>query len=120
MSAETILVDVLESIAGDQVYAGVASDSGVTYPYITWTIAGGESTNFVDSQTSPSKRNGRYQINVWARRLDQAVAMARQVEAALRAKPELQTTVEGEIFADYEEDTKLHGTIQDFSFWTDR
>jgi hypothetical protein len=40
------------------------------------------------------------------------------VEDALRATVALQTTVIGEAIAIYEDDTKLRGTIQDFSFWT--
>jgi hypothetical protein len=48
---------------------------------------------------------------------DSAAALSRSVEDALRAYTALQTTVLDEPTALYEQDTRLYGTRQDFSFW---
>ena len=48
---------------------------------------------------------------------DSAAALSRSVEDTLRAYTALQTTVLDEPTAVYEQDTRLYGTRQDFSFW---
>lgn len=117
MSAEAIIRSTLSALVGDRIYPLVAP-TGTACPYITFQQVGGSAINFFDGAL-PGRRNGRYQVNVWAEGMPQAAALARQVEDALRVAPGLQTTVLGAPVADYEEDTELFGTMQDFSFWTD-
>jgi hypothetical protein len=117
MSAESIIFDTLRGLVGDRVFPDVGPE-GVARPYITFQQVGGASINFIDAAI-PSKRNGRFQLNVWADTRLQAATLARQVEDALRGVTALQTTVLGSPVADYEEDTKLYGAMQDFSLWTD-
>lgn len=117
MTAEAIIFATLRVLVADRVYPDVAPD-GVVRPYVTYQAVGGAALNFMDAAV-PSKRNGRFQVNVWADTRMQAATLARQVEDALRVAPGLQTTVIGAPVADYEEDTRLFGTMQDFSFWTD-
>ena len=115
MSFNTELFAALKTLVNNRVYPKVGP-VGVARPYITYARTGGASTNFVDP-TLPGKRNGRYQVNVWADTTEQADALALQVESILRLSPTLQTTVLGEPVDIYEADTKLHGTRQSFSFW---
>lgn len=116
MTTETLLVDALKTLVANRVYPDVGP-VGVLKPYITYQQVGGQPVNFLES-TTPSKSNGRFQINVWADTRAAAALLAKQVTAALRGTAALQTTVLGEPVATYEEDTKLRGTRQDFSFWT--
>lgn len=116
MTAESIIFDTLRGLVADRVFPDVAPE-GTVRPYITFQQVGGAAVNFIDA-TLPSKRNGRFQLNVWADTRLQAALIARQVEDALRVAPALQTTVLGAPVADYEADTKLYGTRQDFSAWT--
>lgn len=117
MSVESIIFSSLRSLVSDRVFPDVAPE-GAIRPYITYQQVGGEAINFVES-TVPNKANGRFQLNVWADSRMQASATARQVEAALRGVTALQTEVLGSPFSDYEPDTKLYGTVQDFEFWYD-
>lgn len=115
MSVETTIFEALRGLVNDRVFPDVAPEE-TQRPYITYQQVGGESVNFVDA-TVPTKKNGRWQINVWAdSRLD-AAPLARLVEDTLRVIPELQTTVLGAPIARYDEETKLRGMTQDFSFW---
>jgi hypothetical protein len=111
------LFDALGGLTEGRLFAGVA-ESGTAQPYITYQRVGGDAVNFLD-RTKPSQRNYRFQFNVWADSWLEATTLAEQIEDILRLHPSLQTTVEGSAFDVYEDDTKLYGTSQDFSFWLD-
>lgn len=115
MSIEADIVNALTALVSGRVFPDIAPE-GTARPYITYQQVGGSSINFLD-RTTPSKKNGRWQMNVWAdTRLD-AGALSRQVENTLRMAAALQTTVLEAPIATYDEETGLRGTRQDFSFW---
>ena len=115
MTMESLVFDALKTLVSNRVYPDIAPDL-VTIPYITYHQIGGQSVNFYDGAV-PSKRNGEFQINVWAGTRAQASALANQVEDALRGVAALQTEVKSAQLATYDEETKQRGTMQDFSFW---
>jgi hypothetical protein len=115
MTVEADLFNALKGLVSNRVYPDVAP-ANATKPYLTYQQVGGVGVNFIDTSV-PSKKNARFQINVWAQTRGAAAILARQVEDALRSTTSLQTTVLGAPVADYEEDTQLYGTRQDFSFW---
>lgn len=116
MTTESLIFDALKTLVANRVYPDVGP-VGVVKPYITYQQIGGQAVNFMES-TTPSKSNGRFQVNVWADTRTAAALLAKQVTAALRATSALQTTALGEPVATFEADTKLYGTRQDFSLWT--
>lgn len=118
MSVEASIYTALKSLVANRVYRDIAPPTVTLLPRITFQQVGGSSVNFLDP-TVPSKKNGRFQINVWGDRRDDVMALARQVEDTLRVYEPLQTTVLAAPTAIYEEDTQLFGSIQDFSFWFD-
>lgn len=115
MTVEALIFTSLRGLVADRVFPDVAPEL-TARPYITYQQVGGAPVNFIGG-TVPSKKNGRFQINVWADTRAAASAMAISVEDALRTVTALQTTVLGSVQASYDPDTKLRGTIQDFSFW---
>jgi hypothetical protein len=117
VSVESTIYDTLKGLVGNRVFPDVAPENTVR-PYMTYQQVGGEAINFLDA-TVPSKRNGRWQVNVWADSRLQAAALSRQAEDAMRTAAGLLTTVLGAPVAIYEPDTKLFGAIQDFSCWFD-
>ena len=68
----------------------------------------------------PSKKNGSYQVNVWANTRAAAKALILQVESAMVLATVFQAEAKSGVIDDYEEDTKLYGSMQDFSVWSDR
>ena len=88
-------------------------------PYITYQQAGGESVSFME-RALPSKENARIQVSVYADTRAAAKALIKQVEAALAAATAFQATALGASIGTYEQDTKLYGSLQDFSVWSDR
>ena len=116
MSAESLLFNALKGLVANRVYPDVGP-AGVVAPYITWQQVGGQPVNFLDTATLPSKANGRYQINTWAATRAEAVALAKQVENAVRATTSLQPTVLSQPVATTDEETGRKGYRQDFSLW---
>lgn len=115
MTIEADLFNAIKGLVSNRVYPDVAP-LGAVKPYLTYQQVGGDAVNFVDP-TAPSKKNGRFQINVWGTTRSAVATLARQVEDTLRGTAGLQTTVLGAPVATYEQDTQLYGSRQDFSFW---
>ena len=115
MSIESQIFAALKGLVANRVYPDLAPDAAVR-PYIVYQQVGGKAVNFI-SQAAPSKRNARVQVAVWGDTRASVSLVAGQVEDALRADSGLQTTVLGAAVSDYEADTKLRGSRQDFSVW---
>ena len=114
MSVESLIFDTLKGLVASCVYPDVAPALSAK-PYVTYQQVGGVPVNFLDP-TVPGKKRSRFQINVWGDTRSEVSALAGQVEDALRAVVALQTAIEGAPIATYEPDTKLRGSMQDFSF----
>ena len=119
MSMESVLQAILRATC-PRVWAGVYNPATpIVTPYIVWQGIGGESIRYGDN--SPlSKRDTLVQVSVWAATRSEALAIIRNAEDLLCAAPEFQCKPEGEPVGTYEEDTKLHGSIQRFSIFADR
>jgi hypothetical protein len=115
MTVEADIFNRLKALVSNRVYPDVAPE-GALKPYITYQQVGGEGVNFMENAV-PSKKNGRFQFNVWATTRAEAASLSRQVEDSLVTSPVLLATVMGAPVATYEEDTKLYGTRQDFGIW---
>lgn len=116
MTTESLIFDALKGLVSDRVYPDQAPDK-CAKPYIVYQQVGGIGVNFLDP-TIPSKKNARMQLSVWGSSRESVVALARSVEDALRAVTTLQPTVLSAPIADYDSQTKLYGTHQDFSVWS--
>jgi hypothetical protein len=116
MTIEADIFAALKALVANRVYRDLAPQTVTALPRITFQQIGGVGVNFIDP-TVPSKKNARFQVNVWDATRDGAAVLSRQVEDALRAYSALVTTVLGAPVAVYEETTLLYGTMQDFSFW---
>ncbi|MBK5120890.1 DUF3168 domain-containing protein [Burkholderia sp. R-69980] len=96
-----------------RVYPDIAPQ-GTARPYITYQSVGGQPTGTLEGVDST--RNCRVQINVWAdKRKDVSVTME-SVIVALCGDP-VSAIALGEPASVYEEDTKLRGSMLDFSIW---
>ena len=118
MIVETEIYNTLAGLVPGHVWPDLAP-LDVARPFITFQQVGGESVGFVE-QVLPSKENARMQINVWADTRIQAKTLIKQIEAAMVAATAFQASAEGAPISRYEPDTKLYGSQQDFSVWSDR
>ncbi|MFM2465150.1 DUF3168 domain-containing protein [Paraburkholderia sp. RL17-368-BIF-A] len=112
-SAKAIVYAALKALAGGRVYPSVAP-AGVARPYIVYQGVGGQDETTFDG--SDSLQNRRVQVVAWSTTADEADLINKQVRAALSGEPVLGVPI-GAPVDDYEDDTKLYGTRQDFSIW---
>lgn len=114
MSVESLIYATLKNLVSNRVYRDVAPADVTALPRIVFQQVAGEAINFL-SGDRPSKKWARMQVSSWHSRRDDCMALARQVEDALRAETTLGTTVMGAPIAVYEPDTQLYGAHQDFT-----
>ena len=118
MTVEADLHNVLAALVDGRAYPDVAPEDAVT-PYIVYQQVGGTPIAFVE-RALPSKKNGRFQAAAWAATRKEAAAIGLQIENAMLLATEFQVEVVGGQIADYDSETKLRGSRQDFSIWSDR
>jgi hypothetical protein len=118
MSVETDIYDTLQSLVSGRCYPDEAP-SGAALPYIVYQQIGGESVLYMEN-VLPSKKNGRYQVAVWATTRTEAASISLAAEAAMVASTDFQVTPLGAAVADIDSQTNYRGARQDFSVWSDR
>lgn len=90
-----------------------------TRPYITWQQIGGEALAYFERST-PTARNARIQINVYADTRVAANTLALAIEDALTVSTRFQAKPESALLATRELDFDAYGTMQDFNIWAQR
>jgi hypothetical protein len=114
MSVESDIYTALQSLVSGRLYPDIGPQDA-TLPYMTYQQVGGDPANFLAG--IPSKRNGRFQINAWARTRAESATLIRSAEDLMRTTSTLNATTLGGAIAVFEPDTKLFGSSQDFSVW---
>lgn len=116
MTTEATIFSTLTGLVGGRCYPDVQA-SLPARPYIVYQQIAGQAVNFYDLAI-PSKKNGRYQVSVFADTRLAAIALAKQVEDALRVVASLNTEVIGAAtWLSEEGPPVLYGSRQDFSCW---
>lgn len=118
MSAEAAIVPLLTALVAGRIHPDVAP-SGAGLPRIVYQQVGGSAMTYLEGSL-PDKENARMQIVCWASTRAAAIALAKQVEAAIVAAPNIQATPIGARISGYEQDTNLYSSMQDFSIWSAR
>jgi len=118
MTVEADLFTTLKGLVGNRMYPDVAPAGAVT-PYIVYQQISGQSIQFLE-RALPSKKNGRFQIAVWSATRAEAASIGLAIENAMQLATVFQVEVIGAPTADYDEDTQLRGSRQDFGIWSDR
>jgi hypothetical protein len=113
VSLESSIHAALTALVAGRCYPDVAPN-GAGRPYIVFQQVGGTATNFIEG-TMPSLRNARIQVSCWATTRVAAANLARSAEEAMVTNTTVRAFVIGAMVADYEAETLLYGTRQDFS-----
>jgi hypothetical protein len=99
-------------------YPDVAPE-GTATPYIVWHQFGGQAPTYTEAALT-NRRNAYVQVNVWADTKAVSAALSLQIEQALVAHTVLQVEPQNALQAEYDEETTLRGSMQDFSIWAPR
>lgn len=117
MTVEASIYSVLSAVC-PRVFPDIAP-VGTTRPYVTYAQYGGQVINPLGPGV-PDKQNGEFQINVWANARPQAAALMLQIESAMRQATTFQARPLGAPASDYDPDSLVYGSRQDFSVWSSR
>jgi hypothetical protein len=115
MSLESDLVARLTSTFSGRVYPAEAP-FGADTPYCVYVQRGGDAITFLES-AKPSKKNAVVELTVWSTTYLDATAKMRAVEDSLITSTTLRALPQGALWATYDAETKLYGTLQEFSIW---
>ncbi len=115
---ESDIFSALSPLVSGRVYPDVAP-AGTAKPYMIYQQIGGRADQYLDN-TLPSRKNGRFQISIWGVTRASVSALALSAEQALVASIPFQAAPIGAPASDYEPDTLLYGSRQDFSIWSSR
>lgn len=114
MTVEADIYNALKGLVSNRAYPDTAL-AGAALPFLVYQQVGGDPLNFLAGV--PDKRNGRFQVDVWAASRATASALIRQVEDALRSSATLNADTMTGAISTYNPDTGLYGSSQDFSIW---
>ena len=118
MTIEANIYNTLSPLVGGRVFPDVAPLTTVR-PYIVYNQVGGEALSYLENSV-PSKKNGRFQFNVWADTRATSAAVMLQIETALVTSTTMQARPVSAPNADFDNDMDLFGAMQDFTIWSDR
>lgn len=110
---EPQIISLISSLVAGRVYPDTAP-AGAAFPYIVYQQVGGKAVNVLEAKPM-SKKNARIQIMVWAKTRPESTTLIRFIEDKLVA--ELRAYVDGASVSDFDFDSGLYGSRQDFSFW---
>lgn len=88
-------------------------------PYATYQQVGGEALTFIGREV-PSKKNGEFQISVWADTRASAQTLILAIESAMTLATAFQAKPVSAAVCDYDADVPVYGARQDFSVWSNR
>lgn len=114
MTVETDIFAALKGLVENRVYPEEAP-ANVVLPFIIYQQVGGDPLNFLAGV--PDKRNGRFQIDVWAKSRAEASSLIRQAEDILRADAVLNADTMTGVISTKDPVTGWRGSSQDFSIW---
>jgi hypothetical protein len=114
-TVESIVYGALSSLAGGDVFPDVApsGQAQTGRPWVAYQAVGGQSFATVDSAT-PTLRNARVQVSVYAHTRKEAAELMEQCFQAL-ANPTVRAVPIGAPVSTFEADTLLYGSSLDFS-----
>lgn len=118
MTVESDIYTLTKSLVGNRVFPDVAP-LGTATPYLTYQQVGGEAVTFYGREV-PSKKHGRFQINIWGKTRGEVAALSILLETAFITATAFTAEALGAPAAELDEEIPLYGTRQDFSIWSDR
>lgn len=118
MTVEENIYAALQGLVGGRVLAD-GGEVPTALPFIIYQQIGGEAPTFLE-RALPSKKNGRFQITVYANTRKECAALSLQIEDAMVAATAFQALPLSAPLAVRDDDTNLRGAIQDFTVWSDR
>ena len=118
MTVEADIYNALKGLVSNRCFPDFAP-LGTVRPFITFEQVGGSALSFLEGGL-PSKKNGRFEIGVYADTRASCASIALAVEAAMAASTSFQSTASNAPISDYTSELKIYSSTQNFSVYSDR
>ena len=118
MTVESQIYEVLKSLVGNRCFPDFAP-LGTVRPFITFEQTGGDALSFLDGSL-PDKKNGRFEIGVYADSRASCAAIALQVESVMAAATAFQASAIHAPISDYASEVMIYSSTQNFSVFSER
>lgn len=118
MSVESDIFTVLKALVSNRCYPDFAP-LGTVRPFIVYEQTGGETVAFME-RILPDKKNGRFEVGVFADTRSECASIALQAEAAMAAATTFQAEAIHAPISDYASGVKIYSSTQNFSVWSSR
>lgn len=110
---ESQIHSVLSSLVPGRVYPDTAP-AKAELPYVLYQQVGGKAVNVLEAKPM-DKKNARFQVMAWAKTRADSSSLIRSIQDKLVI--DMRAYVEGASVSEYDFDSGLYGSRQDFSFW---
>ena len=118
MTVESDIYTTLKALVSNRCYPDFAP-LDTARPFIVYEQTGGEVVSFME-RPLPDKKNGRFEVGVFADTRASCASIALQVEAAMAAATTFQAEAIHAPISDYASDVKIYSSTQNFSVWSQR
>lgn len=118
MTVEASIFSALKSLVGNRCFPDFAP-LGTVRPFITFEQTGGDALHYLDGAL-PDKKNGRFDIGVYADTRAECASIALAVESAMATASAFQSTAIHAPISDYASDVKIYSSNQNFSVFSTR
>ena len=118
MTVESDLFGLLKGLVGNRCFPDFAP-LGTARPFITFEQTGGDALSFLDGSL-PDKKNGRFEIGVYADSRASCAAIALQVESVMAEATAFQASAIHAPISDYADEVKIYSSTQNFSVFSER
>ena len=118
MTIEASIYSELKSLVSNRCFPDFAP-LGTIRPFITFEQVGGDALSYLDG-TLPDKKNGRFEIGVYADSRASCAAIALQVESVMAAATVFQASAIHAPISDYASDVLIYSSTQNFSVFSTR
>jgi len=118
MTIEESIYEALNPLVGNRVFPDFAP-LGTARPFITFEQVGGDALSYLNG-TLPDKKNGRFEIGVYADSRASCAAVALLVESVMAAATAFQSTAIHAPISDYASDVMIYSSTQNFSVFSSR
>ena len=118
MTVESDLFDTLKGLVSSRCYPDFAP-VGTVRPFICFEQTGGDAMHYLEG-TLPDKKNGRFEVSVYADTRAACAALALQVEATMAAATVFTAYALHAPISDYAGDVMIYSSTQNFSVFSTR
>lgn len=118
MTIESDIYNLISPLVAGRVHPDF-SPINTAKPFVVYAQVGGQAMSYVEN-VLPSKKHGRFQIDVYSNTRAECAAIALQIETLMTGASAFQARALSAPISGFERDTLVYSSMQDFSVFSER